>query len=957
MGRKKRMGPFRLTNNHGENLHLPGIGRLYATESVDIDPEFWDEVDWTDREEIEETIERGIVKKQFITTAGMEEASPERNSIMPPQAEDRDVVLALNEYCFVLNRTNGKVNALVGPYKDTLDENKKLVVFNEDSKKFEPARLDNAVQLFDIAPEGWYAVMKNPCDGSKAPHPNQGVNEDSNLVVGQKVNIPGPVSFARYPGQMVTILPGHHLRSNEYLVCCVYDEKAAKESIAEAILKPQTDGDGDEGESSTITRKTRGLSPADMVMGKLLIIKGTDYSFFIPPTGIEVIAETRGDKDTFVRQAVTLEQLEYCVMLDEDGNKEYVYGPNVVFPKPTQKFLTKQGSDGKRTRKFRAIELNHLQGIYAKVIAEYTDEEKVKHEVGEELFITGGEGGQRIFKPRAEIAIISYGDSIKHYAIAIPEGEARYSLDRNTGEISVVKGPKMWLPDPRKEVPIRRVLSSGQVELLYPDNAEAQNYNAMLTQMMGGGSDFVTERAFTENVVMNESMTRGMTKKGMRSSSVHYSSSNAHALSGSDDHMDYEQASSEVVGDEFKRSAKYTKTPSITLDTKYEGVVTVDIWNNYAMLLVRKTGDRRVVVGPQTVRLAYDEIPEMLKLSKGKPKGTQPPIKTVYLRVKQNRVSDVITVQTADLVDCDIRVVYQLDFEGDNPEKWFDVEDYVKFITDNCRSRLRNAAKKLGIEEFHTDYIDIVRDTILGAQEDGTREGRVFPENACRIYEVDVLGLEIGNDEIARLLVDAQRDAVRDTLELRKQRRLLAVVEETEGHARKTAQLEAETKMQRLLLDAKEKEERDAISNSELERRQDRKQKELAGEQTEEDLRKSITEAVLAYKRLDDEFVAMQAQRKLDQSQVILEAETKSYVQRAEAIQSDLIASLQQLAATGSAEKIAEALGIPSYLNGESPFAMLHRLLAGTGLEKHLPMPPTNGGGKALLDPPSDLRQ
>ncbi|KKL20459.1 hypothetical protein LCGC14_2455250, partial [marine sediment metagenome] len=514
----------------------------------------------------------------------------------------------------------------------------------------------------------WYAVVKNPADGD-SKYPKVGQNDNPKLIVGQKINIPGDVSFARYPGQMVKILPGHHLRSNEYLVCRVYNDTAATEAIdlGEAVLKPQTDDDG-----TSVATKITGLSTIDMVMGKQIIIKGTEYSFFIPPTGIEVISEMDHNDDTFVRQAVTLEQLEYCVLLDEDGNKEYLYGPNVVFPKPTQKFMTKKGKDGKRTRKFRAVELNQLQGIYCKVIAPYTDNDGVAREIGEELFITGGSAGQRIFKPRPEIAIIKYGESIKHYAIAIPPGEARYALDRNTGKISVVEGPKMWLPDPRKEVPVRRVLSTSQVELLYPDNEEAQHYNELLRGMMEGGSDFVTERAFSAGVVAG-----GKSRGIVRSSGISLNASNAHALT-SDMHVDYEQASTEVAADEFRRSAKYTQTPSVSLDTKFEGAVTMDIWNNYAVLFVRKTGDRQVLVGPTTVLLNYDENPEVLKLSKGKPKGTGTPVRTVYLRVKQNRVSDIINVQTADLVDCNVRVIYQLDFEGDDPQKWFNVEDYVK---------------------------------------------------------------------------------------------------------------------------------------------------------------------------------------------------------------------------------------------------------------------------------------
>jgi major vault protein len=39
----------------------------------------------------------------------------------------------------------------------------------------------------------------------------------------------------------------------------------------------------------------------------------------------------------YVREAVTLERLEYCILLDEDGNKRFVQGPAVVFPEPTER--------------------------------------------------------------------------------------------------------------------------------------------------------------------------------------------------------------------------------------------------------------------------------------------------------------------------------------------------------------------------------------------------------------------------------------------------------------------------------------------------------------------------------------------------------------------------------------------------------------------------------------------
>ena len=55
----------------------------------------------------------------------------------------------------------------------------------------------------------------------------------------------------------------------------------------------------------------------------------------MPPTGVEVVPNAEG---RFVRDALTLERLQYCILVDETGDKDYQRGPKVVFPKPTQRF-------------------------------------------------------------------------------------------------------------------------------------------------------------------------------------------------------------------------------------------------------------------------------------------------------------------------------------------------------------------------------------------------------------------------------------------------------------------------------------------------------------------------------------------------------------------------------------------------------------------------------------------
>ncbi|MEN9612935.1 MAG: hypothetical protein RLZZ628_3749, partial [Bacteroidota bacterium] len=377
---------------------------------------------------------------------------------------ERDLVLAPNEFAFISDQTKGNINVYVGPYKTSLANTDKPVTFNEKLKRFSRCSLDESIQTFTIAPEGWYIVMKNPPRDNAQPRIGTS-NSLSELNIGRKVNIPGPASFALWPGQMSKVIPGHRLRSNQYLLVRVYDEQQAKKNWTKAVVKTKNA----EGEETLVQPEM-----PDLVTGKSLIIKGIDISFYIPPTGVEVVCDENGE---YVREAVTLERLEHCMLLDEDGNKRFVKGPAVVFPEPTEIFIVKQGN-----RKFKAIELNELRGLYIKVIAPYTDENGQSYKVGEEIFITGKD--QMIYFPRPEHAIIKYGNQEIYHAVAIPEGEGRYFLNRKTGKVALQKGPCMFLPDPREAVIVRRVLDERQVGLLFPNNSEALEYNLKLKQML-----------------------------------------------------------------------------------------------------------------------------------------------------------------------------------------------------------------------------------------------------------------------------------------------------------------------------------------------------------------------------------------------------------------------------------------------------------------------------------------
>ena len=664
----------------------------------------------------------------------------------------KDLVLAANEFCFLQNKNDGSIKTYTGPVMLTISQQESLVVFDPNSKKFrEATTFESAKQLFVTAPENWYVILKNPARDDA--HPEKGKAMISpELMIGRKVNVRGPASFSLFPGQMCKVIRGHALRSNQYLLARVYEADVAASNKGEML-----DTEGNAIEEKDVT----------YVNGQILVIKGTEVSFYIPPNGIEVIPINNNPDAGYVREAVTLERLEYCILKDEDGNKRYVHGPKVVFPKPTETFVTSP----KGGYIFRAIELSPISGIYVKVIAEYTDDKGVLHPVGEELFITGDD--QMIYYPRPEHAIINYDEKIMHHAIAIPEGEGRYIMNRLTGVISTVRGPKMYLPDPRTEVVVRRKLTEKQCNLWYPGNQAALAYNVGLTE---------------------KSVEKSMRNASKDAAQNYYFSSIDSATTS--------LASLEAKAN-ISRGTSYTKPRTITLDNKFEGVVNIDVWTGYAVNVVSKNGDREVVCGPTSILLDYDQILEVLELSTGKPKTTDVLEKTVFLRHVNNKVADIINVETKDKITASVKVSYCVDFDPNDMGKWFNVENYVKYLCDRQRALIKRKAKEYTIEEFYQSYGDIVRNVAIDAENtDSNRHvGRYFPENGMYVHDCEVLSITV-EPTIEKMLLTHQHNTVRLNLELITAQKEVEIAQEMISAENAQAELKANKQKHQMELEA-----------------------------------------------------------------------------------------------------------------------------------------------------------
>lgn len=854
----------------------------------------------------------------------------------PPEEAKRDVVLAPGEYAYMQDSNTGAIKTSVGPTVISQTGQLRPARFDPETHRFSQCRLDQAVVPCPRANEGDYVILENPTalnsSGQQATNefpPAGGEKPSPQLAEGSRIVIRGPWSEALWPGQRATVIPGHHLRSNEYLIVQVYNEQQAKQNWDQGVMKaadssgefdPQKgsseegkSGDESKDEQQAITAKSR--KPADLSMGRQFVIKGTDVAFYIPPTGVEVVKDPGTGE--YVREAVTLEQIEYCILVDENGKKRYERGPQVVFPAPTERFYR----DQQNNRKFSAIELNNIQGIHIKVIAPYQDGSQEFKE-GDELFITGRE--QAIYFPRPEHSIVTYGDQKKHYATAIPRGEGRYVMNRDTGEIRTEKGPKMLLPDPRNEVIVRRVLTENQCDLWYPGNVEAAAYNQNLRQVMSsspsGRSGFVSDR-------------------DVRRSKRSIGASVPEALM---DMAPPEGAGPAAFADEMTRGTQYTKPRTITLDSKYDGAPIIQVWTGYAVLVVDKQGNRRVVEGPATVQLAYDETLEVMELSTGKPKTTDNLMRTVYLRTKNNKISDIVTVHTKDHIPITIKVsLSRGNFNASDNEsrnRWFEVENYVKFVCDHVRSMLKGAIRKIEIEEFYGSGESIVRDIVLGKprEEDGGakhRPGIEFPECGLHIQDVEVLDISIQDEGIRRMLEGAQQEVVSNNIKLSQAEKRLRMTQRTEeiGRQEQQARFKTETLSTEL---AKQRIEQDLSSclaelASELE--QEVKRKEVLDARTSQEDAKHA--ATLARRKADAELDAEVESNRIAILIKEMNAEAEAAIKRFEACQGNFAESLLALQSQQTLERVAEALSVQQVIGGKNMVDVVQKMFAGSPLE------------------------
>jgi major vault protein len=849
--------------------------------------------------------------------------------------QNRDITLPPDTFIYLQNiGKGGLVTVFKGPCVVNQTGQDQPVRFDATQRRYIPCSLEQAVQHFIRANEGDYVVLENPAPNEKCPTENQ--QQAVELERGNKVVIPGPWSEALWPGQIATVIQGHVLRSNQYLVAIVYNADKAKANWFTKTVAAEGTATGENQSEQTIAEaqqapKKKGLPAlADTGIGSRIVIKGTDVSFFIPCTGVEVLKD---ENQNYVRDAVTLEQLEFCCLVDENGKKAYPQGPAVVFPAPTQVFE----KDNKGRRKFRPIELNTINGIHLKVTADFegpdiennpADNRKFKE--GEELFVTGKT--LSIYYPREELSIIEYGQgNKKHYSTAIPKGEGRYVIYRETGEIKLIRGPKMFLADPRKEIPVRRVLGTDECSLWYPGNQEAIAYNTDLAEAMASSP------SGRSGVISEGDYRKAQTRK-LRSGAG-YENTGIESFGPGDMMAALSAYEPELVGEEsagktISRGATQVagnSTRSLTLNTKYDGVPKIEVWPGFAVLAVGSEGSRRVIEGPEVILLDYDEKLGFMNLSTGKPKSTDKLYKTAYLCVQNNQVGDIVSFESKDHVKGTIKISLRVNFEGSTPEdklKWFGVDNYVKYLTDHVRSIIAGMAKKKTIAEIKSDYVNLVRDSILGEKMEGNdRKGMKF-DNGMRVVEVEVLEIKLVDQQISALLDQAQQQVVRSNIELDQSQRELEVSQKKDKIAQERLLSDYETKRLSAKLQTQTINDQMAVFSAQVAADMEKLTSDQQKAISLEEIKTLQAEADLSRNRRAADSTLETERKRLDLKKEEITATTESVVARYSAAKDGLFEILTTLSREEMAVKLAEATNIERFLSGDSIGGSLSNLLS-----------------------------
>lgn len=689
-------------------------------------------------------------------------------------------------FLWSLNETSGEILTHIGPTEFTPSANDRIVRANNRGG-YEPAPME--ARPFVIARDGEYVLLENPvmvepADGGSNGGFVPGGNKEKELRLGTKKIIPGPCAFPLWPGQSAEVRPAHKLGANQYLLIevvgaideaapyfkLVIDSAKLSSVVIDAVDGPSSDGGAgklDAGKSA----------PAALRVGQRIVIQGRHTQFFIPPSGIEVVPA-----------------------LEDDGRSREDDGV-ASLPAAAVEELAKllaQVADGLSIRQFSVLknELRHRQDLG-------TGERAVMLSALDEAW---NDRSQRKGGKASDGSTRGATDPYARKAVILGPKNFCYLFDAD-GNPRIVRGPARVFPGPHDTFMIRgsrrRVYDAyelGEHQALYLRIISPVSREQLIERLPRGTA--LEERPHFE--AGYECLVRGLP-------SVFFPFIEAEVLNplSGEPHVgnDHDNVVLSAIGIDQKsgiyvRDLRTGMVKMVRGETSYlvdprceEHVhrsVPHDRWNlwighaephklvnaavstpwalsvivpnNEAVLITSRHG-RRVVIGPCTELLEFEEQLTPIKLSKGKTKDGHTTVTTCFLRIQGGRVADNFELESADFVRFRVKLGLAGNFEG-APERWFNVEDPVKLLADTVRARVREAARAQSATQILQDLPALVRQALFGEHSELR-----FPDNGMVLTGVDLLAVAVADNTLAELFGNVQREAVSLQLQDQQHRR------------------------------------------------------------------------------------------------------------------------------------------------------------------------------------------
>ncbi|MBK9264522.1 MAG: hypothetical protein IPM54_32645 [Polyangiaceae bacterium] len=904
----------------------------------------------------------------------------------------RKIPVTERQFLWVQDDDKGEVTLHVGPTMVSPTAADRVVIddglggFREDTT----GKPQSMVELGD----NQYAVLFNPlAEADSGPNGRfkNGRNESRPLRNGTRSMIPGPCSFYLRPGQRADVRDAHELASNQYLVVKVYGEADSTAPYYEvtarsATITKATEENLDETQQAKQTRE-----PVALKRGQLIVIRGLDTQFYIPPTGVDIVPDTSiDDSGASISAAVArqvLGQMGVDVAREEVGaaaapEPAYDEEESYAVKGQARSKVPNQFIDQSARMRGRKQAPGAPPPPQAPAAAPAPAQQAIVSPAAMQDLLASSTVRRAIEAEARQARLI-------RRAVVLSEKEYCVIVDAD-GKREIKVGPARVFPGPydtfMTEGSRNRIYDAYE---LLPQRALwlrviAPIKKADLAAKLPRGFELAKDEYFPGD----ELLLTGVSTFFVPFNEIEVlSPETGQAVVGNDharvfiEALGIDQKSGIYVRDLATGEVRLVRgKQSYLVDPRKEVQVTrtvpTDDWNlwvaanephkrtnrpittpwalsvtvpNNTAVLVTSANSRRVVEGPCVTLLGYEESLTALSLSTGTPKSDENPLNTCFLRTVGNRISDKVTVETADFVKISVRLSYAVEFLADHKDRWFNHENYIQFIVDRLRSIMRSRCRSVSLSTLWPQLPAVLRDTLLGERKDGARPGRLFTENGTLLTEVEVLGAEIEDREVAALMQKVQTESVTLAIGDRKAQEALASAKLRADVERQTQELLGEARVRAAKLDeiSRKLAHEAALSAAREEEAVRRERQTLADEREATTLKARLLRdaesktAELETVRKDADARA-EAQRVLNQVQVefttrireleikLIEVQSAATVAERQAVQRQLVEAMVALGDKLLLTEVAENMNLVSLFKGKDVGTILSEVLGGT---------------------------